>query len=257
MRLSNLTCGALYRLDFPNRKSYVGVAGKRDRDPQESAKRRYRGHAQAVVNGSSCLVHKAWRKYGAPKLTVLAIVGDQELLPSEQRAIKIYNTMQPHGYNMTPGGEVSPTTVPEIAARVGVKMLGNKHGLGYKHTPETRAQISANRSGISPPMPEGWRKSLSVAMTGNQHLLGHVHSAETRAKMSRVSKGKPKTPEHIAAMTAGMRGVKHPNNTGENHHLYGKKRPVTTCAKISSYRAFVQAIKLDVPFSPVVYERRP
>ena len=235
--------GQLYRLDFASGKSYIGIT-------EQTARSRFNGHAESARKGSPCAVHRAWRKHGAPKLVVLAVLHSHQLKPTEQRAVRVFGTYGPNGYNMTPGGEVSPTTVPEIAARVGVK--GNKNALGYKHTPETKALISKARLGKKlPPLSESARKKISAALLGNKHLLGKKFSLETREKMSRASKGRPKSAEHRINMSIGMLGVKHPNSTGEKHHLYGKKRPMEMGAKISSYRAWVQAVRLGVPFSPV------
>ena len=256
MRLGNLSCGSLYRLRFRNGKSYIGVCGRKNGDPVYNAFTRYRGHRKAAEDGSQCAVHRAWRKYGAPKMTVLAVLSATELLPTEQRAIAVFNTMTPGGYNMTPGGEVSPTTIPEIAKRVG--RPGNKNSLGYRHTEETKALLSRLSTGRKlPPLTEDTKKKISASLLGNQHLRGHIHSEETRLSMSLASKGKPKTLAHRVNMSLGMLGVKHPNATGDKHHLYGVKRPVTMCAKISSYKAFVAASKLGTPFSAIPYERRP
>ena len=100
--------GFLYKLDFASGKSYIGVS-------RVSAEKRFCGHERSVREGADLLVSRVWRKHGAPKLSVLAVVANSDLLRTEQRAVSVFNTMMPHGYNMTPGGEVAPTSVPEIA----------------------------------------------------------------------------------------------------------------------------------------------
>ena len=151
--------GTLYRLDFPSGKSYVGVTL---RAPSE----RFRSHACAAKDGSRCLVHQAWRKHGAPKLVVLSRLRERILFDAEKRAIAKAGTMVPNGYNMTPGGDISPRTVPEIAQRM----------WGRKISAKTRAKMSAALKGrfFSPET----RAKISAAKKG------HTYSAETRRRMS-------------------------------------------------------------------------
>lgn len=122
----------LYQLKFPNGKSYIGIS--------RCATRRYKGHANAASKGSDLLLSRAWRKYGRPKLTVLAVVEDHLRGETESKAVAVFKTFAPLGYNMTPGGEVAPTTVPEIAAKVSKAMTGKKKSL------EHRANIAKGKS---------------------------------------------------------------------------------------------------------------
>jgi hypothetical protein len=95
--------GCLYRIDFDNGKSYVGIT-------TETAEKRFRGHYNSAYNFSTTnnILFRAIRKYGINRLHVktLAIAEDWGYLCYlEQRAIRIYKTKTPHGYNMTDGGE--------------------------------------------------------------------------------------------------------------------------------------------------------
>ena len=109
--------GELYKLDFTNGKSYVGITTK-------TAKSRFDNHKRCANTGKGAALYNAWRKHGEPKLTVLAVLEDKELASAEQRAIAVYGTLVPSGYNMTSGGEVSPMLFSEIAAKVSASMLG-------------------------------------------------------------------------------------------------------------------------------------
>ena len=144
--------GELYRLDFNNGKSYVGITVKK-------AANRFKHHKRDATHGSKYLVHRAWRKYGEPKMTVLAILEDGELPSTEIRAIKIFGTMTPNGYNMTPGGEESPMLVPAIKAKL----------VGIKRSKESRAKMSESKKGS---MTQELRELLQRIHRGNSYRKG-------------------------------------------------------------------------------------
>jgi len=144
--------GTLYKLDFANGKSYIGITTK-------SMNTRFKHHAADVNRGSEYAVHNAWRKYGEPKLLVLAVVEDKDLAETEIRAIKAFNTLTPNGYNMTPGGENSPMLVPEIKAKL----------VGIKRSDETKAKLSAAKKGS---MSDSHIKLLKGIHAGNSYRLG-------------------------------------------------------------------------------------
>ena len=141
--------GALYRLDFSNGKSYIGITTK-------TAQKRFNGHRLRVSSGvlDNTLMYNAWRKYGEPKLIILAILENHMLKETEIAAIKAYNTFAPNGYNTTPGGDFPPLLNPEIAK----KLIGNKNAKGSKH----------ERS-------KEYRNKLSIALKGNKNSLGNKH----------------------------------------------------------------------------------
>lgn len=179
--------GHLYRLDFPNGKSYIGIS--------INVAIRFRGHHYSAVK-SDALKYRAWRKHGAPTLKVLAVVENSLLNETERRAIAIYGTKTPGGYNLTDGGEgllnPSPETrakmseagrnqSPETRTRISASLIGNQNCLGYRHTPDTLAKLSDLKK-------------------------GRPLSPETRAKMSVVRKGRPQSPEHRANLIAAISG---------------------------------------------------
>ena len=89
----------LYKLDFPNSKSYIGITTKTAQD-------RLNQHCRPSQNKNTC--QKAIHKYGKENvvLTVLATVDNWELLClAEIEAIEKFNTFFPNGYNLTLGGE--------------------------------------------------------------------------------------------------------------------------------------------------------
>lgn len=192
--------GELYKLDFPNGKSYIGISVK-------GAAHRFlahKGRAKSSCKASTPL-YNAWRKHGAPTMTVLAVLEDGELASAEQRAIAAYDTMFPAGYNLTVGGEVSPMTLPEVRAKVSAALIGreisastraalslahkgNKHTLGMKvHSEEHKAMMSEKMKGNSfakgQVVSEERRKATSERSKGNTHNVGKKWSEETKEKM--------------------------------------------------------------------------
>lgn len=160
--------GILYRLDFASGKSYIGVT-------RASLASRLRRHRYLVRSGSGNAVHEAWRKYGAPAARSLAVVEDRLLEISEQRAVAAYGTRAPSGYNLTPGGDVSPSLMPEVRRKISVALTG------IRRSEKTRALISLAQ-------------------------IGRVLSEEHKAKTSRTLRGRSLTAEHKRRIGDANRG---------------------------------------------------
>lgn len=92
------------------------------------------------MGGADLPLSRAWRKYGPPKLKILAVVEKEEAPAAEQRAVRVFGTMVSKGYNATPGGESPPTTVPRIAKKVSKALRGRKK------SEEHRANIAIGKS---------------------------------------------------------------------------------------------------------------
>lgn len=190
--------GELYRLNFAGGKSYVGIT-------KFTAKARYAGHERGALRGSMGLVACAWRKHGAPRLTVLAVLKEKDLLSAEQRAIKIFDTLAPNGYNVTPGGDAPPMSVPAVAAKlIGRprpdwvrKAISAKHQ-GKKLSAEHRAKLSAAQ-----------RRPENVARLAARNLSrrGRKLTVAHRANISAGNKGKKRSPAQCLNMSLGRRGI--------------------------------------------------
>lgn len=177
--------GLLYKLDFTSGKSYIGVTCR-------NASIRFKEHMDSVEGDSGCLVHQAWRKYGPPtKVKVLAEVEDYMLMETEQKAIATFGTMIPRGYNMTPGGETSPTSIPEIAQKVSVAMKG------HSVSQATRQKLSDALKG-RPLDPDRYKKFV-------MYWVGKKHTSETKRKMSAAQKGRTFSEGTRAKMSASQR----------------------------------------------------
>lgn len=83
-------------------------------------------------------------------------------------------------------------------------MMGNKNGLGSKHSEESKKKLSEAKLGDKNPMygiapkdhpmfgkthTEESRKKFSAVHTGNKHRLGYKSSEETKSKISAAKKG--------------------------------------------------------------------
>lgn len=205
--------GELYKLDFPNGKSYIGIA-------LQSALKRFNRHQKnAMGNGLTVLCH-AWRKYGEPKLTVLAVIDNSILQETEIEAIKAYRTLTPDGYNMTLGG----------AGVVGL-IFSTEHRMKLSTsirramTPEHRAKLSV-----------AIRASMTLAIRAKIGTASRNCSAETRAKNSAAHKGKALSPEHRAKVSAAKRGgfVSREHRAKISFALKGRKLSEETRTLIST-----------------------
>lgn len=192
--------GILYKLTFSNGKEYIGVtAGK--------LKKRIQRHRQATLSAKQQAVHAAWVKHGEPKATILAVIANEDLHETEIRAIRVFATRAPQGYNLTAGGEGRLGSEVSTEARAKLREAGEKR----MTCPEARAKAGAQNKGRTA-SPEA-RAKMSVARKGKPKSLetrvkmstaaqGHPVSLEARAKISAAHRGKPKSPETLAKRAA-------------------------------------------------------
>lgn len=183
--------GELYRLDFASGKAYIGITIK-------TAAHRFIGHRRAARSSGKGVVYKAWRKYGEPVLTVLAVVCDRDLYETERRAIKVFGTRYPHGYNFTDGGDIPPSLAPEVAEKISFALKGRSlpHELrrrlskivtGRKHTEEAKRNMSKAQKGkyVSPSA----KKKMAAAKLGGKLPLDVRVKMSTAQRMRRLSEG--------------------------------------------------------------------
>lgn len=133
----------LYRLTFPNGKSYIGAT-------TIGAETRLAHHRiQARRRAPRFPVHCALKKYGPA--VVLDVLGSfetrEQAFAAEIEAIEKHGTRCPDGYNMTDGGDGVTCDVPaEARARAAEKMRGRPL------SPEHRARLSdAHRGKVLSP----------------------------------------------------------------------------------------------------------
>jgi len=176
--------GALYRLDFPSGKSYVGIT-------TGSVESRFRVHVRDSKKGGPQTIHRALRKYGAEavKRVTLAISNSWEYLQLvEKNAIRVFGTFGKGGYNSTLGGDGF---------------------LGGRHTPESKAKIAQASRNCSAET----RRKIGDAFRGKPGSnKGAKHSADAReAKALRqLASGKPQ-----GRNKSGCAGVTWSKNAGK------------------------------------------
>lgn len=162
--------GELYKLDFSNGKSYIGITTK-------TTLHRFAGHEKAARNGLRSPLYEAWRKHGAPRCVTLALLENKDLQDAEKKAIAAFRTLAPRGYNVSLGGEASPMQHPAARAKVSSIMKA-----------AWADQEKARR--------------YAEGMRGNANRKGKKNSPEHNAKVSAALKGKPFTEQHKAALRA-------------------------------------------------------
>lgn len=218
-------------------KSYIGMTTN---EPQ-----RYDAHYRRFLQGTrTSTFYNSMRKHGwdAFEYRILAVRPEgasNEWLPkAEVIAIAMYDSYH-NGYNMTPGGEVSPMTDPEVAKKSGMALRGRvisaelreklrAANTGRTATAETRAKMSAagkgrkqspehakkrisqirgeNNGMYGKTFTEEHRAKLRAAQAGeNNGMHGRRHSEETRAKMGALKAGRPLSEEHRAKLSIAQR----------------------------------------------------
>ena len=147
-------CSGVYRIDFGNGYFYIGSS-------VDTAIRKGK-HRNDLKHGKhrNRIVQHCWNKYGVFEFTVLEECVKDDLIVREQFYLD-QHCDNPKNVNLSPTAGSC---------------------LGYKHSAESRAKMSAANK-------------------------GRKHSAESRAKMSAANKGVPKSAEHRAKISAAKKGV--------------------------------------------------
>ena len=202
--------GVLYKMDFPNGKSYIGIT-------VFDIRRRMREHRKLAELNKGFGVHRAWRKYGEPRVTVLAVLENDELYSTEMRAIAAYATKAPRGYNLTIGGEgaVGQIVSEETRQKLRAANLGKKHSeetkkkrslamTGKVCSEETRRKIgAANKiNGLGRVPSQAAREKLRITSTDKTHTV----SAEGREKMRQAKLGTKMSDAHREKLRAASLG---------------------------------------------------
>jgi group I intron endonuclease len=133
---------------------------------------------------------QALAKYGAESFSVEVVdtAGNQtDLNEREKYWIRLLNTITPHGYNLTEGGEGGKPT-----AETREKMRQAK--LGTKASPETRAKMSLAR--------KGRKQSQETIEKIRAKNIGRKNTTEARLRMQEV-KSTPEAKEKARINATG------------------------------------------------------
>ena len=150
-----------------NAKQYVGITKR--------LKKRWTEHQR--MHGGECLgLYSAIKKYGKEQFVFshIADAFDKDAACAIERLlIKEHNTLAPHGYNLTSGGDG-----------------------GFEMSAESRAKMSASKKGKpahnkgKPSSPESIAKMIASKKGKPSNRKGATHSPETKIKMSLAQKAR-------------------------------------------------------------------
>jgi hypothetical protein len=103
----------VYRLDFASGKAYIGAT--------KNLVQRLRSHKSQKQQ-----VGRAWRRFGAPKVSILAKTTEDKIYSLEQKLVDQQGTLAPNGYNMKRGGTRDFTFSEETRKRMSKAKIGTK-----------------------------------------------------------------------------------------------------------------------------------
>jgi hypothetical protein len=160
-------------------------------------------------------VYKAIRKHGIPLCRILCIGSKDYIVDLEIQLIAILHTRKlQYGYNVTLGGELSPSQTSEVAAKISAANKGRLKGL--KRPSEVCARISAGKKGWKP-SPEAVAKMRAMKMGRPSWNKGKKWSLEVRSNISAAAKKRsPVSDETRAKMSATRKGRSRPPFTDEH-----------------------------------------
>ena len=214
--------GSIYKItNTVNGKSYIG---KTTRDAEKT---RIRAHLRG--RGSQP-VKDAIEKYGQDAFTY-EILHDgiiPEFLDNlEKEVIAKFNTVSPHGYNLTEGGDTNPMDMPEVRQKHSEAMkrpeVRQKHSEAMRH-PEVRQKLSKASTGKR--HTDETRRNMSETRKGeNNPMYGKPCSDDTKRKISEANTGRKHSDEARQNMSEARKGEKHP--------MYGRKHSDEAKQKMS------------------------
>ena len=131
--------GVIYQLTSPSGKSYIGQT-------MRPIEKRMKEHFKCP--GCCIALENAIKKYGVHmEYEILIEVNDDLLDLYEARMIDVYNTMEPHGYNIRAGGMASKHSKISCERMRQAKLGIKNHNFGKPRTDEAKNAISAAKSG--------------------------------------------------------------------------------------------------------------
>ena len=192
--------GYVYKItNTINNKSYIGIS------IYEPEKGRIEDHLSGRGNR---IIANAVEKYGKDAFTYEILeenVFDELLRDLEVVYIANYNTVAPHGYNLTHGGGGTGKH-SEVSRR-----KNSEAHKGKRLSPEHRRKISEGNRGKT--MSAKARRKMSESKKGENnpsfgkkpHNFGKSHSENTRRKMSESKKNNRKVAEHLRNLAESNR----------------------------------------------------
>jgi group I intron endonuclease len=174
-------CG-IYKITSPSKKIYIGQS--------INVLQRFK-HYKLMHCKDQIRLYNSFKKYGVEKhlFEILLECDKLELNDKERYYQDLYSSITLKGglnciltKSLDRSGEMSD----ECKKKMSLKLIGNKHALGMKHTDETK-------------------KKISEAHKGNTYGLGNKWSDESKNKMSQQRKGLNCHPNTRLAFIANMK----------------------------------------------------
>lgn len=207
--------GFVYKVTSPSGKAYIGQT-------VQSVATRFQWHC---YKGSACrALKRAIGKYGADAMHVetLMEVPVDMLNHYEMRAIAMWGTYGRGGYNMTPGGDTSPMTCPEVAARARATLMQPDNHARFVES-QQRSHATAH-----------WRNAVSTAMK-KAHAKPEVHAKYKAGWKRAQSKPEARQKQRVAQRKA------HQDPDIHKRRMAGLERirndPVVQARRAASIRA--------------------
>ena len=148
--------------------------------------------------GSGILFNKKKKEYGQKnfkKLILEQFSTREKAYYAQEKYIKLYNTLVPNGYNISPTGG-----------------FGFIHG---HHSNESRLKISINSKGKN----TGKKHTKEQNQQHSECLCGRKQSDESNKKRSKSLSGKPKSEQHKQNLKGKNTGKKHTKEQNRNHSI--------------------------------------
>ncbi len=176
-----------------NGKVYIGKT-------VTTLKRRKAWHLAAAGRGDGWYFHQAIRKYGPEAFSwgVLFESDDQdELFRMEIKFIADCGTKRPGGYNLTDGGDGVAGLTPEAMARIVAFHTGRKRSAETRRRQSEAAKGKKKRLGAV--LSEETKRKIAARLVGRNLTEAH------KSSIGDAFRGKPKTPEQKAKMSAARK----------------------------------------------------
>jgi group I intron endonuclease len=211
----------IYNITSPSGKVYIGSS--------VNIEKRWKQYKVLSCSNQPKL-YRSFLKYGVDKhfFKIEIQCSIDELYEWEHHYSNYYNSVKSGLNCQVPGfNDVKAITSEETRAKIGLSSKGNKHWLGKKHSPETKAKIGMAHKGkvvsdetklktslYAKNRPESVRKNISNSLKGKASWnKGIKMSDETKRRLSESHKGKTLSDEHKAKISNGGKGRKHSDET--------------------------------------------
>ncbi len=197
----------LYMLESPFGKAYIGVTIR-------TLSARISSHCN-----SNHVIGKALRKYGRNNFKQrILVVGEKDYIYSiEKRAIEVFGTLAPLGYNLKEGGNVECSYTEQARAKMRAASKNR-----WSDPTERKRTSEATRKAMSRP---------EIKAKYENAFRGRKHSAETRAKIAEAGRGRKHTAEAKAKMSAAHKGREVSLETRAKMSIAGRGRRHTAETK--------------------------